>query len=995
MKLHCSIPESNFNRRVNRSIVPARAVFGLAALLLFSTGGFAPRIDAAQLSEAMLRGRVSNIVTGKNLTGASVQIAGTNRIEHTDPDGTYELRHLPVGAISVTVTYPGLDSMTVAVDLRAGATTVQNFQLTSGIYVMQEFAVAGMREGNAAAISRQEQAISVVNVVSADAFGTIAKGNIGSFLQRVPGVAVTTGEVDIENIVLRGMAPDFTVINIDGTAAASAFEGRSQVVGGIPSDFIESVELVKTPTADMSADSLGGTINLKTKSAFNRAGRVLSITAAVVYNETFGKKADPTHGEYLFPSFTLQYSDVFGVLGGKNNLGIVFSGNSEVFGLVRSTIFAEFQPNWDYKSPSRPRRLRYTSHQFHRQERSGANARFDYKLSENSKIVFAAGFTRYVENMERIQPTFEDNVVVNFAKSTEDLWVFDRARYRAVRDLRYRPTETWRWNLQGDHELFGWRAHWDLTYSKSERYDIRRGISALTQDDIAFTWDRTNREFPTLTQTGGRSYTTNNFNNAQVDVSGEHRYTTNEKTGVRIDLKRRLEAGPLAATLKTGFQFRGDLRVEDRDRSNGGRAVGSNFSAYVDQNFTFDWAGGRYPHSNILDTARFHQDAGYTYLPGGVAGRPALKFAFNPAFATVNVVNTVRDVLRDDFRAKETIPAGYLQVESRLVPQLRMTAGVRYEETDVAVRTASDIAAAATPEVRYGSYQNLKSGYKNWFPNLQFRYEPMKRILLRAAFSTTIGRPGIGDITESFVQDDSNHSIAFANPALKPQHSQNYDLSAEYFFEPVGVVSVGVFRKSITDFVTPISFSIETGREMGLDLQDYVGWLGTTKANSGSARVEGVEFNYMQHFTFLPGLLKGFGAFFNWTALSTRGDYGTLGNVKLPFKNALVAFVPQSGNAGLSYTYGRWDLRLQWNFADTFLSSLSTTDPSNSGFFGRRTQWDAFAKLRLTRRLQFFADAVNIGPSNRSNYRGRATEDRRSQTHHWATVVTAGLRADF
>ncbi|MDO8542026.1 MAG: TonB-dependent receptor [Opitutaceae bacterium] len=944
----------------------------------------------------MLRGRVSNLATGEYLEGATVSVVGTSQVAYTSKEGTYVLSHLPLGPLSVRATYPGLDVGTADVDLARAPASVHDFRLTSGVYVLPELTIAGTREGNAAAIARQEREISVVNVVAADAFGSIANGNIGAFMQRLPGVAVTTSTVEIQNISLRGMSPDFTVLNMDGTPIASASEARAQVVGGIPADFIESVEIVKTPSADMSADSLGGTVNLKTRSAFDRAGRHISLSAAAAYNTTYGRKLDPTYGEYLFPSFKLQYSDTLSVLGGKQNLGVTFVANNEVYGLVRATVFAVFQPNWNYISPSRPLRVNYTSHQFHRQERAGANMRVDYKLSEGSRVSFTAGFTRLVENMERLQPTFMNNAVPNLTRSSEDVWVFDRARYGAVHDLVYRPTDTWRWSLQGAHDWTGSRVKvsWDLTYSTSERYDIRRGATVQTLDDIAFIWDRTNRDFPTLVQTGGRDYRTNTFNNAQLTPAAEHRRTTNEIPGARLTLERPFELLRIPTLLKTGFQIRHDRRMDHRERTNQGRAIGSNFSTYVDRNFTFDWVGSRYPHSNVIDTARFFRDAGYRYIPEGIGGRPGLKFSFHPDLVTLNADQTVVNGLRDSYWTRETIPAAFVQGVFRLTDTLRTTAGLRYERTDVAVKTPSDIASAATPEIRYGSYREFDSGYKNWFPNLQFRYEPWKRLLFRAAYSTTIGRPAIADLTTSFVQNDTNATVTFANPGLKPQRSQNYDLSAEYYFEPVGVVSVSVFRKSIKNYVTTTAFTI-SGKEFGLDLEEFAGWQGITKMNSGTARVDGVEFNYTQQFTFLPGVFKGFGVFFNWTALSTRGNYGALGNVKLPFKNALVDFNPQTGNAGLSYAYGRWDVRLDWNFADTYLDRLDLNDPSGSVFFGRRTQIDAFLKYKLSRKLQLFMDAVNLGPSHRTNYTGRATEDRRAQTHGWSTVVTAGVKASL
>ncbi len=204
---------------------------------------------------------------------------------------------------------------------------------------------------------------------------------------------------------------------------------------------------------------------------------------------------------------------------------------------------------------------------------------------------------------------------------------------------------------------------------------------------------------------------------------------------------------------------------------------------------------------------------------------------------------------------------------------------------------------------------------------------------------------------------------------------------------------MGVFRKEFKNYVATTTFNL-TGNEFGLDLSQYAGWVGTTKINTGKGEVTGAEFNYAQQFSFLPGPLKGFGAMANYSILESKGDYNGP-NVTLPFKNILPGMRPHSGNVGLSYTYGRWDLRAMCNYTDYTINTLDLSDPSGTEFYGERTQWDFFARFRISRNINLFADVVNAFEENRKRYQGLYRTDRLAQVNVFNRVITVGVQSRF
>src|SRR5258706_7326 len=264
-------------------ILGRRSIFLLACLL--------PLLGIGQTGTgARITGRVSNAATHSFLEGAVVELVGTNRTAVTDREGYYEFTGLPGEQAVLKVSFTGLDSQQVTVSLRPGETVVRPVELTSDVYRMEKFTVAGMREGTALAATLQRQAPNVKNIVSSDTFGNVADGNMGDFLQRLPGISANYTNGDVRTGPIRGASSELNSVTMDGqrvASAQSANTGRAFEFEQASLANVESIEVTKAPTPDMDADSIGGSINLITKSAFGRAGRVIGYTLAGITTSRF------------------------------------------------------------------------------------------------------------------------------------------------------------------------------------------------------------------------------------------------------------------------------------------------------------------------------------------------------------------------------------------------------------------------------------------------------------------------------------------------------------------------------------------------------------------------------------------------------------------------------------------------------------------------------------------------------------------------------------
>lgn len=985
----------------------------------------------ATLPAATIRGTVSNEATSKNLVGATVSVGETGRAVLTEGGGTYEITGLAPGDYTLVFEYPGLDRKEVKVTAGEAAAIQQDAALRSDIYQLEAYTVAGVREGNAASIVQQKKAVNVTNVVTSDAFGNIAKGNVGNFLKRIPGIAGTTDEVDTENILVRGIAANFTSLDIDGTRTANGSpDGRNQSAAGIPTDLIERVELIKAAKPETDADSLGGRVNLVTKSAFDRQGRSVSFRAATSYSMTYGSDVGRRDGDAFAPSFAGTYSDVFSVLGGKKNLGIIAQANHERFLEVRGTTAWNFGSAASNSGTIPAGELDYpqfnnVSVALHEIVRSSASLRADFKVSSNLSVSGTIGWSTHENNMWRSRNQMAAGVV-NVPLSTDPYYtVIDGARYRAIRETRDQTTDknTARFNAKwrGKDDL---KVDFDASYEKADRTEYRESINPTSRLRLNYVLDRraasADPRWPSLRVIAG-PYSGNTVTTAAIPATflninpfadnfsdtndapvffREHD-TTNEIFGTRVDVTKKLRTR-LPIELKAGLRYRNDITKVNRDELNGAMNLTTstflrNLSGFLDDDWDLGGAIGRYPVGFVPDEKKLSA-IGATYVG---AADPLSAWNFNPAVFTINNGNTRGNTLLNDRKIWEYISAAYVQGEVDFSKRLKVLGGVRVEKTEIqrSIPLRNRRAGVAGTLAEFTGRTRDERSYDNWFPSVHARYEFTPNLILHAAYSTTIGRPNYGDLLAAADANPDNKTINVPNLNLLPQESRNYDLSLEYYFEPASTVSIGVFRKNISNYAVSQSFDISAAQaedEYGAPISpgDLGTWRVTTKINDGDAWVQGLEFNYSQQFQFLPGPLKGLGFFANYTLLETEGTYtrGTGGAVTTDLEN----FIPRTANAGLNYVYNRYDLRLQWNYTDAFPEDVDINNPLiRNKWRGARWALDFTGRFKVTKHFTVFCDLSNITENHGKKFRGTTDAVRREETNALGFLLTAGILGQF
>lgn len=287
---------------------------------------------------------------------------------------------------------------------------------------------------------------------------------------------------------------------------------------------------------------------------------------------------------------------------------------------------------------------------------------------------------------------------------------------------------------------------------------------------------------------------------------------------------------------------------------------------------------------------------------------------------------------------------------------------------------------------RYRLREKRTNAYDNFFPNVQVKYDLTKEAVLRASYTTNIGRPNFNNLIPGTTVNDTARSISENNAKLQPQRGKSYDLSAEYYLQPVGVLSLGLFRKDIVDYIARYAALVEAGPNNGFD-GEYAGYTLSTTRNQGSARVQGAEAGYSQQLRRLPGPLANLSVFANATWIQTEGNYGGAGVVR-----ELVNFVPRTWNAGVTWRGGRFSASAKYNVRSRFLVSRN----AGTGEEIRQREnarLDLGATWRFAKRFTAYADATNA--LGEAEIWDSVVPGRVQRYGELAPALNFGLRAEF
>lgn len=767
------------------------------------------------------------------------------------------------------------------------------------------------------ALKEQRSADSIKSVVHADGVAQLPDENVAEAVQRLPGISVERDQGEGRFVSVRGLGPDLNSVTINGTLVpAPESERRAVALDVLPAELVQSLSVIKTLTPDMDANSLGGTVDVKSLSAFDHKGLFYTGSSEASYDKNTGQTS---------PKFSGAISDRFSLGDGIDNFGVAaaLSWQKRDFGSDN----VETGGAWDFEQGSRLEEFEQRDYDI-RRERAGGGLNFDYKPDDLSSYYLRTLYSRYKDSETRNAASlaFEDPQAAGELGAAE-----------GERKIKQREeTQEIQSYVLGGERMFGlWTLSGQGGYSKSSE-DSPGHIAGATFEGIdSFEggFHGNDKPRPII---GSGFYDPANFSLDKVDW--EQQNTTDTEKNLRLDLARDYDVSGYASQVKFGG------KVSRRDKDN-------DLDAWVYEDF--DDLGFTDEQLNLGQFQKGNVDYSLgRYGPGISAGaiEQLLGGLDRDAFfdAQESRVN--------DFQMSEDINAAYL-MNTVDIDDWRLIAGMRYEGTEFEAK-----GSGVTDGVFTDTQTRRK--YHHWLPGLHARYQLDKNTQVRAAWTKSVVRPTFGQLAPGFVIDDDE--ATFGNPDLKPLESSNLDLGIEHFMGRAGTVSAFVFYKDIKNFV------------YNTDLAGTGAWADFSEAhsfaNGDSAKLYGLELAYSQKFDWLPapwnGLLLGANTTFSRSDAEIEGFDQASGtqrkrSIDLPNQSDTV------GNLMLGWENDKLSLRLSANYKSAYLYELaSISDRDHDLHVDAQTFVDFSARYSLTKNLQVSLEAQNLTDESYFVYTG-------------------------
>lgn len=898
--------------------------------------------SASTMADGRIEGRVSDQTGQAYFDGAIVQLLDANGNTNiakvsTDDSGRFTFNRVPAGEYSMVVDYIGADPVTTSLVVTDNQTTQSMVKIGEQKRLVENTIVFGQRAQISSELNKQRTADTVKSVVSADSIGQFPDSNVSEALQRVSGVFIERDQGEGRFVGIRGINPNLNSATINGVNIPSPEnDSRSVALDVIPSDLLQSLEVTKSVTPDMDGDSIGGSIEVKSLTAFDREGLTYSFSAEGGYNELVSETS---------PKLAGTFTNVFDLSdGGELGVAMALSWQERKFGSDN----IEVDGGWkDDIEDSGERGIEEIEHRDYiiERERLGMAFNIDWRPSDLSQYYVRTLRSEFEDSevRQRVEFKLEDGDLDSITADSAT-WV-NAEMDRDLKD-RYEAQEITSIVAGGENIVNDWTVEYALGYAKAEEAEPNRRDTGFRRKDIAEMGYSSLGQRPTLFASAD-AYDASGFE--LDDVVVENNITDDTETSFRFDITRDVDFGAFPGEIQFGGKFRRRDKMKDVDV-----AVYEGF-----------------PEDLTLDqVALTSVDYGIAnFGPGVDMGLLNQWIDSNISQFELNTEDSILDSARD-YDITEDINAAY--VMTRLdMDDLMVVMGLRYEDTDFEARGFNAVNVDGDPAIEANQFSK---SYDHVLPSINVRYKWGDDVVVRAALSQTIARPSFGDASPSpeaiDIDDDGELEIEAGNPLLDPYESFNADLSIAYYMGDIGVLGAGVFYKDIDNFIytADVSDSVE--------LTQFVGPRVITDAevlqslNGNNAKLTGLEFNYTKQFTELPGAWSGLMLQLNATLTDSEA---TLDQLDSDDRNLNISMPDQAdrvGNLVLGYEYEGLSLRLSAAHKSERLKEIDLGDATNDLYQSSHTQIDFSAKYNVSDSTQLYFNAINLSDEPFYNYHG-------------------------
>lgn len=696
---------------------------------------------------------------------------------------------------------------------------------------------SSIRDSLQSALDQKRDAASLVEVIKAEDIGKLPDQNLAEVLENVTGIQITRTAGVGTGVQIRGTSSNRTEIN--GVSTVGSGTGRSGIsFEDVSAAIIASVEVVKSPEAKTIEGSVGGTINLKTIRPLDLdeplvAARVQGEQSSLSedggtsprYSGTFGNVWETEYGDFgavISASYSEQDANAFRPRADRDNFVAAGESASADFDFLPAQFFVQDYDDFEFETTN-------FAGAFEWQANDNLKLYFDAVLNdqernEESSRVQTSGIStqRFAANITEFETVdFGSLQGINGSQDLGSIAAAVRGIIPAQVDDRFDPNL----RLSGDtnsrnteSEIFRFGGEWE-----NETLKLRVEASTSTSDtrtpSINTTLNFINPNTPIgddnenatpieFDLTGGSltfgiaESEANAPTTAQLldpanyrlrDVNVRRDIAENTEDAFRIDLSYYLDWKGIRS-IDVGYRYNETTSLQDQVRSNLGlRSLddspsGDTFASLLTAGpDNFDEADGRdlfFPDFLTIDPSQVisNQEAVLETLNAAILAHQAT------TGSTRGGIDSPSSSTGAFFDVTEETDAFYAQANFDY-DIVRGNFGLRYVDTEINSRGNAVLDGVATPTSSSADYDFL-------LPRLNLLVDVTENVLVRAGWGEDIRRPDFNDLSTAFSFSTSpNPAVSLGNPGLVPEEVESFDISADWYFAPASVISIGYFHK--------------------------------------------------------------------------------------------------------------------------------------------------------------------------------------------------------
>ena len=868
-------------------------------------------------------------------------------------------------------------------------------QASEGETAPEVIIVRGVRGSIARSVDLKKNASTVQDSISALELGVFPDDNVADSLAHITGVAISrTAGGEGQYVSVRGLGPEYTLTTFNGRTLATDGASRDFAYDVLPSDVISGADVIKGAEASLTEGAIGGLVNLRSASPFDRVGlngvvrlqgdyNLMSEYAGVkfsgVVSNTF---ADDTLGVMLGVVLERRKdrTDVAGNDGGwtrnpdpndeswgGNAWGgnIDPNGNGELdpdeYGLIGLGQFRVGSILEEKRRRAFTAKVEWRPTDTFTLTLDGLKTKLDSPqvgFQQSYYTLFAPGRWSNIQIQDGIVTSFDmTNPDPELALNPE---LLNQTTYRVV-----------------DTDLYGANAKWEATDNLTLTADVYRSSSSRYsggQDSyVVLRMNQPNSASFTLNDSAvpdvdvafddGRdlidgladgAFGPSDFNTHYFSLGGDN--IDDKITGLSFGGDWSTLMGPLESVL---FGVTYTSREKSRELVNNSLTGGAD---YYSGNYAInvgDLGGNVISRSLALPNFMSGVDAAFPRsflsfdVPGYIDALQAYNGTPRPGGGTYDfsAAAPVWNPLQS-YRVTEDTLAAYVQANLE-GPSWRGNVGVRMVNTKT---TAQAWDAKILDIIENGAFNytavyddpsevTQDSDYTYFLPSANLAIDLIDNLRLRLGAARTMARPSV----ETLAPTNTTESVSWGeftqvyggNADLKPYQADQFDVSLEWYFAPTSIFNIAGFYKHIKNQIT-------TSWEPGVDI-GVPGYLFNIirPINGDYAKVKGIEVG-LQHL-----LENGFGVRGQFTRNWSKSYVGD--EVR-----PLEGIAPSVYSLSLLYEKGPLSLAVTADHTDAFTTAVNVLGEGYNEKADSITWMTAHISYDISDRISLALDGQNL-----------------------------------